>query len=93
MLSDTMDFWRVIEDKVAQTVAECTGNTLRCERYDVTTPPNGSVIGVKQPFGDRELFIPYTTEVSGAKAGQTVLVVWWGSLSNAKALSFGDGPQ
>lgn len=92
MMRDALKFWNAIEGKVKQTVRGMMEKSLQCERYDVTTAPNGSKIGVKQPFGTRELFIPYAAEVADAKVGDTVLVMWWNSLSTAKAWYFGSGP-
>lgn len=91
-MNDAMLVWDALKSKISSLVKTLTGNCLRCERYDVTTAPNGSVIGVTQPFGNTELFIPYSNEVAEAVAGDTVLVVWWGTMSTAKAWFFGNGP-
>ena len=80
-----------IKTKCGQLISEKTQNCLRCERYDVTTAPDGTVIGVTQPYGTTELKIPYTQEVAGAAVGDTVIVFWWGSLSTAKAWCYGNG--
>lgn len=58
---------------------------LQIARYDVTTEPNGTVIGVTRPFSDTEIQIPYLHYCANAAVGDTVLVVWWGSLTNAQA--------
>lgn len=58
---------------------------LQIARYDVTTAPNGTVIGVTRPFSDTEIQIPYLPYCANATVGDTVLVVWWGSLTNAQA--------
>ena len=92
MLREALEFWEAIAGKVKQTVRGMMEKSLQCERYDVTTAPDGSKIGVKQPFGSREIFIPYSAEVADAKVGDTVLVMWWNSLSTAKAWYFGSGP-
>ena len=91
MLTPAEEFWKSIESKTRSLVEEEMQNSFQCERYDVTTAPNGAVIGVTQPFGETELFIPYSQEVSTATVGDTVLVVWWGGMSNAKAYYFADG--
>lgn len=91
MLTPAEEFWKSIEGKIRSLVEEEMQNSFQCERYDVTTDPDGSVIGVTQPFGETELFIPYSQEVSTATVGDTVLVVWWGGMSNAKAYYFADG--
>ena len=91
MLTDAQKFWNAISGKVRDLCRIETRNTFRCERYDVTTAPNGSVIGVRRPFGGTEIFVPYSNEVASATVGDTVLVVWWGSMSNAKAYYFSNG--
>lgn len=90
MLEEALSFWNAIKGKVREAIREDTRNAVRMERYDVTTAPNGTKIGVSQPFGD-EIFVPYSAEVANARVGDTVLLVWWNSLSTAKAYYFGDG--
>ena len=91
MLSEAQKFWDAINGKVKGTVANLTQNAFRCERYEVTTAPNGTKIGVTLPMGTNELFLPYSKEVSNAAVGSSVLVVWWGSMSNAKVYYFANG--
>ena len=90
MLEEALSFWNAIKGKVREAIREDTRNVVRMERYDVTTAPNGTKIGVSQPFGD-EIFVPYSAEVANAQVGDTVLLVWWNSLSTAKAYYFGEG--
>lgn len=90
-LNDSLAFWNALAGKVKTLVRRETSNCLRIERYDVTTAPNGTTIGVTLPMGTRELTIPYSQEVSTAQVGDTVMVVWYGSLSTAKAYYFGNG--
>ena len=92
MMQDAKAFWDTIRGHVAKLCRQETANALRAERYDVTTAPDGKVIGVRQPYGAQEIKIPYAADVSSAAVGDTVLVVWWGSMSNAKAWFFGSGP-
>ncbi len=91
MISEAKAFWDAISGKVKALVQKETENALRVQRYDVTTAPNGSVMGVKQPFGANEIFLRYSKEVASATVGDTVLVAWWGSMSNAKVYYFADG--
>lgn len=91
MLSDAQRFWDAIVGKVKQVAQDVSKNAFRCERYEVTTAPNGSKIGVTLPMGTKEIFLPYSQEVSTATVGQQVLVVWWGSMSNAKVYYYADG--
>lgn len=92
MMQDAKAFWDAMRSHVARLCRQETANALRAERYDVTTAPDGKVIGVRQPFGAQEIKIPYAAAVASAAVGDTVLVVWWGSMSNAKAWFFGSGP-
>lgn len=92
MMQDAKAFWDAMRSHVARLCRQETANALRAERYDVTTAPDGKVIGVRQPFGAQEIKIPYASEAASAVVGDTVLVVWWGSMSNAKAWFFGSGP-
>lgn len=91
MLKEALAFYGAIEGKVRETVKSMSGRNLQCERYDVTTAPNGATgkIGVTQPYG-QEIFVPYSAACANAQVGDTVLVVWWKSLSNAKAWFMGD---
>ncbi len=93
MQQEALAFWDAIKGKCGKLCKELMRKSLQCERYDVTTAPNGTKIGVKLPYGNTELHIPYSAEVSTAKVGDTVLVIWWGSLSTAKAWYFGSGPS
>lgn len=92
MLEEAERFMRAISGRIRRMCREETSNALRVTRYDVTTAPNGTVIGVTQPYSDTELFLPYSSAVSTAQVGDSVLVVWWGSLSTAKVWYFGGGP-
>lgn len=91
MISDALQFWNSISGKIKQAIKSETQNTFRCERYEVTTAPNGTKIGVTLPFGTNEIFLPYSKEVEEATVGDPVLVVWWGSMSNAKVYYFANG--
>lgn len=91
MLSEAQRFWDAIAGKVRRTAQDESKNALRMERYSVTTAPNGTTIGVTLPLGSKELSLPYSSDVSSANVGDTVLVAWWGSMSNAKVYYFADG--
>ena len=91
MLKEAENFWASISTKVRGQINADTKNAFRCERYDVTTAPSNGKIGVTLPMGDNEIFIPHSAEVAGASVGDTVLVIWWGSMSNGKAYFYGNG--
>lgn len=90
-ISDELAFWNALVNKVKPLIKQETTNCMRCARYDVTTAPDGNVIGVTLPLGTTEIFIPYSQEVSSASVGDTVMVVWFGTLSNAKAYYYAEG--
>ena len=91
MISEAQRFWDAIVGKVRKVAQDESKNTFRCERYEVTTAPNGYKMGVTLPLGAKEIFLPYSREVSDATVGSQVLVVWWGSMSNAKVYYYADG--
>lgn len=91
MLNEALSFWEAISGKVKQLIRGETKNVFRTERYEVTTAPDGTKIGVTLPFGTNEIFLPYSAELRYASVGDSVLVVWWGSMSNAKAYYYADG--
>lgn len=91
MLEEIKKVLAGIRKDTEKVIRRLTENHFRCERYDVTTAPNGTVIGVTQPFGTEELLIPYSWMCSNAQVGDTVIVVWWNGLSNAQAWFMGDG--
>lgn len=91
MLDEAKGFWDAIASRVKGLIHSETKNDLRIERYDVTTAPNGTTIGVTKPFGSTELMLPYSQEVRDVKVGDPVLVGWWGSMSNAKVCYHADG--
>lgn len=91
MLRDAADFAEALRPLIERLIKEQTQNVLRVERFDVAEPGNGTVMGVRQPFGNT-IFLPYSNAVSGAKEGDTVLVLWRGTLSTGKVWTFADGP-
>ena len=90
-IQDSIAFFNALANKIKPLIKQETSNCLRCARYDVTSAPNGTTIGVTLPLGTKEIQIPYSQEVSTAVVGDTVLVVWYGSLSTAKTYYFGNG--
>lgn len=90
-VNDGLAFWNALKSKIKSLIKQETTNCFRMERYDVTTAPNGTTIGVTLPEGSKEIKIPYSNEVSAATVGDTVIVGWRGSLSNAKAIWMGNG--
>lgn len=90
-INDGIAFWNALKVKVKSLIKQDTFNCLRMERYDVTTAPNGTTIGVTMPEGGKEINIPYSKDVANATIGDTVMVGWRGSMSTARAMWFGKG--
>lgn len=93
MLQEAANFAEAVRPLIEKIVDERCRNVLRAERFDVTTPADGSKMGVRQPYGKREIFLPYTQAVANAQEGDAVLVLWRGTLSNGKVWTFGSGPE
>ncbi|MBQ1789460.1 MAG: hypothetical protein II008_04730 [Oscillospiraceae bacterium] len=91
MLELTSEFARALEPLIRRIVDDRTKNALRVERYEVSTVADGTKMGVRQPYGS-EIFLPYSQEVASAAKGDSVLVLWRGTLSTAKVWCFGNGP-
>lgn len=81
----------MLRPQVIKTIEAETKNCIRMKQVTVSTAPNGTTLGVQQPNDPTVFDIPYVAALSGAKVGQTVLVQYWYGMSNAVAVSFGDG--
>ena len=92
MLELTKEFAKALEPLIQQIVDDRTKNALRVERYEVSTVADGTAMGVRQPYGT-EIFLPYSQQVANAQEGDSVLVLWRGTLSTAKVWCFGNGPE
>ena len=92
MLEEVSEFAKALEPIIRKIVDERTRNALRVERFDVSTVADGSVMGVRQPFGE-EIFLPYSQQVENTAEGDSVLVLWRGTLSTGKVWCFGNGPE
>lgn len=90
-VNEGVAFWNALKAKVKSLIKQETSNCFKVARYDVTSAPDGTTIGVTLPEGSKEIQIPYSQEVSTAVIGDTVLVGWYGSLSTARAIWFGKG--
>lgn len=73
MLSEAQQFWDAISGKVKQLIRSETQSAMRCERYEVTTAPDGTKVGVTLPMGDNEIFLPYSAEVADADVGLSLI--------------------
>ena len=85
--------WQMLRPQIIRTIEDETKNCIRMKQVTVSTAPNGTTIGVQQPNDPTIFNIPYVAALSGAKVGQTVLIQYWYGMSNAIAVSFGDGAE
>lgn len=89
--SEALKIWEALRPMIDTEIAEKTRSCVRTRKMVCTTAPNGSVIGVAEPFGN-EVKIPYSSSVSNAQVGDAVWVQWYyDNASTMLAISFGDG--
>lgn len=72
-----------LEPWIRRVIADATQSCVRRRTMTVVTAPNGTTMGVQEPYDDTVLQLPYLASVSGAKVGDTVTVEWVYGLSNA----------
>ena len=87
--------WKMLLPNILDLIEEKTKSCIRMKKLIVVTTPNGTTLGVMQPNDDTHTIfdIPYVTSLSNVQIGQTVLVQYWYGMSNAIAISVGDGSQ
>ena len=73
---------KALEPWVRRLIASATRSCVRRR-----TAPNGSTMGVQEPFGPAVMDVPYYATLSNAKVGDTVTIEWVYGLSNAVAVS------
>lgn len=74
---------KALEPWIRKIIQDATKNCVRRKTVTVATPPNGTTMGVKEPYDDAVMDLPYVSTMSGAKAGDTVTIEWLYGLSNA----------
>lgn len=88
---EAMKIWSALKPMIDKQIEEKTKSCMRSKKMNVTVAPNGSTIGVAEPFGDT-VQIPYLSSLSGAKVGDAVWVNWYfNNASTMIASSMGDG--
>ena len=89
--NEAMKIWNALKPMVNRQIEEKTKSCVRAKKMTVTTAPNGSVIGVAEPYGE-EILIPYLSTLSGASVDDAVWV--WYYFNNAStmiAMTMGSG--
>lgn len=74
---------KALEPWIHRLVQDATRNCVRRKTVTVVTAPNGTTMGVKEPYDDAVMDLPYLAAMAGAKAGDTVTIEWLYGLSNA----------
>jgi len=74
---------KALEPWVRQLIDSATRNCVRRRTVIVATAPNGSTMGVQEPFDTAVMDVPYLASAAGAQVGDTVTIEWVYGLSNA----------
>ena len=80
-----------MERWIKKLIRETTQNCVRRRTVTVATAPNGSTMGVQEPFGPAVMDVPYLSVMGAAQVGDTVTMEWCYGLSNAMVVSYGSG--
>ena len=93
-MSDTdeaLKIWNALKPVIDTEIEVKTKSCVRAKKMTVSTVPDGSVIGVTEPYND-EIFVPYSSLLSNAQIDDAVWVWWfYDNASTMIALSMGDG--
>lgn len=74
---------RALEPWVRQLIDNATRNCVRRRTVTVVTAPNGTTMGVGEPFESTVMDVPYLSTAAGAQVGDTATIEWVYGLSNA----------
>lgn len=88
---EAVQIWNMLRATVRKEIQTLTKDCVRMKKLTVVTAPNGTTLGVMQPNDTTIFQIPYVSSLSGVQVGQVVLVQYWYGMSNAVAVSLGDG--
>lgn len=89
--NEALKIWNALKPMVTKEIERLTRSCVRARKMQVKVPPNGSTIGVAEPYGET-IQIPYSFALSEAREGDAVWV--WEYFSNAStmiALAYGNG--
>ena len=88
---EALKIWKSLKPMIDTEIESKTRSCVRAKKMTVTTVPDGSVIGVTEPYRD-EIFVPYSSFLANAQIDDAVWV--WYFFNNAStmiALSMGNG--
>ena len=91
-VNEALKIWDALKPMIDKEIEAKTRSCVRAKKMVVKTPPNGSTIGVIEPYESSAVNIPYSSAVKDAEAGEAVWVQWFfGNASTMMAIAYGDG--
>lgn len=91
-VTEALKIWDALKPMIDKEIEAKTRSCVRAKKMVVKTAPNGSTIGVIEPFDTSPLNIPYSSAVKDAQVGEAVWVQWFfGNSSTMMAIAYGDG--
>lgn len=73
---EAQKIWDALRPMVTQEIKTQTQSVIRARKMMVTSAPNGTTVGVSEPYGTT-INIPYSTALSGVIPGDSVWVIWF----------------
>lgn len=90
--NEALKNWKSLLPMLKPFVRSETKTAVRRKKMNVTTAPNGAVIGVTDPVDNTEISIPYQPACATVLVGQSVWVEWlYDNFSTAIAVAPGSG--
>lgn len=87
---EAQKIWKALRPLVDERIKTLSKSCVRARKMIVTRDPDGSTVGVQEPFG-QELNVPYSSALN-LSVGDSVWVYWYaGSASNMIVMTMGDG--
>lgn len=84
--AEVQSIQKALEPWVKKLIEDATRSCVRRKTVTVVTPPNGATMGVREPYDNTVMDLPYLSTLAGAQAGDTVTIEWVYGLSNAVAV-------
>ena len=89
--AEALAIWNQLAPKIREEIKRQTNDCIRQKKVTVVTAPNGLTLGVMQPNDPTILEVPYVSSLSNVPVGQVVMLQSFYGLSNAIAVSLGNG--
>ena len=87
---EAQKIWNALRQMVREEIKSETASCVRAKKMTVTVAPNGTTVGVAEPYGST-VQIPYSSAIT-LSVGDTVWVWWYfGNASTMIAMAMGDG--